>query len=115
MPFDTPTAVAAPGRATACAALRLRQYQHRSDRRRRGPAACLHRPQGDHDGDGIPNGLEGCASNRDSDGDKTPDWLDTDSDGDGIADYIEAGRKNATGKCAGAKPGGEDLALRQRR
>ena len=40
----------------------------------------------DDDGDGIPNGVEGC---EDLDGDSLPNCLDTDSDGDGVADNLE--------------------------
>ncbi len=40
----------------------------------------------DDDGDGIPNGVEGC---EDLDGDTLPNCLDTDSDGDGIPDSQE--------------------------
>ncbi len=43
---------------------------------------------GDDDGDGIPNGVEGY-SDRDLDG--IPNYLDTDSDGDGLSDTDEAG------------------------
>jgi hypothetical protein len=59
-------------------------------------------PAADEDKDGIPNGDEGCLSNRDSDGDKIPDWQDFDSDDDGIPDDIEAGGK-AGEKCKTAK------------
>jgi hypothetical protein len=52
----------------------------------------------DQDRDGIKNGEEGCLSNRDSDGDGTPDWQDFDSDGDGVTDQVEAGVK---GQCPG--------------
>lgn len=45
-------------------------------------------PNGDEDGDGIPNGIEG-AGDRDNDG--MPNCLDPDSDGDGILDSVEAG------------------------
>jgi len=48
-------------------------------------------PDQDYDGDGIPNGKEGCLSGRDSDGDKIPDWQDYDSDGDKIPDSRERG------------------------
>jgi len=41
----------------------------------------------DADGDGIKNGVEGT---DDTDGDGTPDYLDTDSDNDGIPDSVEA-------------------------
>jgi hypothetical protein len=41
---------------------------------------------GDADGDGIPNGVEGC---DDADGDGLPNCLDLDSDGDGIPDAEE--------------------------
>jgi len=61
---------------------------------------------GDYDSDGIPNGEEGCLSGRDSDGDKTPDWQDLDSDGDKVPDNVEAGTKDAKGKCKNpVKPG----------
>lgn len=43
-------------------------------------------PDGDADGDGIPNGLEGDA---DPDEDDIPNYLDTDSDDDGIPDVTE--------------------------
>lgn len=42
--------------------------------------------EGDADGDGIPNTVEGCV---DSDWDNIPDCMDEDSDGDGIKDSIE--------------------------
>lgn len=45
---------------------------------------------GDSDGDGIPNELEGSESNVDTDGDGEPDYLDLDSDNDGISDMTEA-------------------------
>jgi len=62
-------------------------------------------PKADWDGDGIPNGDEGCLSGRDTDSDKVPDWQDLDSDGDKIPDSVEAGTKGSGGKCAGAKKG----------
>ena len=40
----------------------------------------------DDDGDGIPNGVDGC---EDLDGDSLPNCLDPDSDGDGILDSVE--------------------------
>ena len=40
----------------------------------------------DDDGDGIPNGVEGC---EDLDGDSLPNCIDNDSDGDGIPDNQE--------------------------
>ena len=40
----------------------------------------------DADGDGIPNGVEGCGDN---DGDSIPNCMDSDSDGDGISDKYE--------------------------
>ncbi len=45
----------------------------------------------DSDGDCILNGVEGCGATPDSDNDGTPNWLDSDSDGDGISDAVEAG------------------------
>ena len=60
-------------------------------------------PKGDYDGDGIPNGLEGCLTARDSDGDKIPDWQDFDSDGDKLPDSIEKGARDKDGTCAGIK------------
>jgi hypothetical protein len=46
-------------------------------------------PGADDDNDRIPNDLEGCLDCRDSDRDGVPDWLDSDSDGDRVMDYIE--------------------------
>ncbi|MCA9632529.1 MAG: hypothetical protein KC766_32975 [Myxococcales bacterium] len=43
----------------------------------------------DADGDNILDEFEGRDTNRDSDGDGTPDYLDTDSDDDGIPDLFE--------------------------
>ena len=43
-------------------------------------------PQGDSDGDGIPDAEEG---NTDPDGDGIPNYLDTDSDGDSVPDALE--------------------------
>jgi hypothetical protein len=48
-------------------------------------------PDADEDGDGISDFGEGRADGTDSDGDGTPDYLDTDSDDDGIPDSVEAG------------------------
>lgn len=45
----------------------------------------------DEDGDTIMDHHEGSPEARDSDGDDQPDYLDEDSDGDGIADALEAG------------------------
>lgn len=45
----------------------------------------------DSDGDTITDADEGAAFANDSDHDGTPDYLDHDSDGDGISDHIEAG------------------------
>ncbi len=56
-------------------------------------------PSGDMDNDGLTNAQEGCLSGRDSDQDKVPDWQDLDSDGDKIADNVEAGTKDSAGKC----------------
>ena len=61
-------------------------------------------PSGDYDGDGIPNGMEGCLTSRDSDGDKVPDWQDFDSDGDKLPDSIEKGARDKDGTCLGKKP-----------
>jgi hypothetical protein len=61
-------------------------------------------PSADADEDGIPNGDEGCLFNRDTDGDKIPDWQDFDSDDDGIYDNVEKGEKTSDGKCQGASP-----------
>ena len=44
------------------------------------------RVDGDDDGDGIPNSVEGF---EDADGDGIPNYLDLDSDGDGIPDAVE--------------------------
>lgn len=51
-------------------------------------------PLADEDGDSISDFDEGRASERDTDGDGTPDYLDDDSDGDGIPDAEEAGDDN---------------------
>ncbi|MCB9593470.1 MAG: hypothetical protein H6719_12120 [Sandaracinaceae bacterium] len=51
-------------------------------------------PSADTDGDTISDADEGRATNRDTDGDGTPDYLDDDSDGDGIFDIDEAGDDN---------------------
>ena len=51
----------------------------------------------DADGDGFTDAEEGAAEGsggRDSDGDGTPDYLDPDSDGNGIADRSEGGGDN---------------------
>ena len=45
----------------------------------------------DADGDGISDEMEGRATNRDTDADGQPDYLDLDSDGDAISDELEAG------------------------
>lgn len=45
----------------------------------------------DQDGDTICDADEGKDEQRDTDGDGTPDYLDSDSDGDGISDAVEAG------------------------
>lgn len=45
-------------------------------------------PNDDSDSDTIPDNVEGA---RDVDGDQLPNFLDTDSDNDGIADQVEAG------------------------
>ena len=43
----------------------------------------------DSDGDGIDNDTEGWSAGTDTDGDGTPDYLDTDSDDDGLLDIDE--------------------------
>ena len=48
-------------------------------------------PPADADGDTISDADEGRATNIDTDGDGTPDYLDDDSDGDTIPDSLEAG------------------------
>jgi hypothetical protein len=48
-------------------------------------------PEDDSDGDGILNRDEGWGTGLNSDGDEWEDWLDLDSDGDGIADATEVG------------------------
>ncbi|MAQ19430.1 MAG: hypothetical protein CMN30_32105 [Sandaracinus sp.] len=53
------------------------------------PDGAVRRP--DDDGDTISNQDEGSTSNVDTDGDGTPDYLDADSDNDGIFDVEEAG------------------------
>lgn len=45
----------------------------------------------DTDGDGISDGNEGRSAGTDTDGDGTADYLDADSDDDGIPDAIESG------------------------
>lgn len=45
----------------------------------------------DEDRDGIPDQFEGRTTNRDTDADGMPDYLDADSDGDGIFDANEGG------------------------
>jgi len=53
--------------------------------------ACGVRPTIDADSDTISDVDEAAAAMRDTDGDGTPDAMDTDSDGDGISDAAEAG------------------------
>ena len=52
---------------------------------------------GDYDGDGISDADEGCATGRDTDGDKIPDWQDFDSDGDKLPDSVEGPRGDSDG------------------
>ena len=56
-------------------------------------------PNGDSDGDGLTDAEEGRRGegSRDTDGDGTPDYLDTDSDGDGIPDEVESTPRYADG------------------
>ena len=65
-----------------------------------GPPPRPLRPDGgalvpDADGDFISDADEGRATDRDSDGDGTPDYLDNDSDDDGIFDHTEGGDDDA--------------------
>ncbi len=53
-------------------------------------------PMGDEDGDGLSNGQEGYEEGVDSDGDGIADYLDPDSDGDGLPD-AEEGREDWDG------------------
>jgi hypothetical protein len=50
------------------------------------PHPTVNLPDGDDDSDGIPNDIEGAV---DTDLDGTPDYRDTDSDEDGLADALE--------------------------
>ncbi|MCA9611404.1 MAG: hypothetical protein H6721_31035 [Sandaracinus sp.] len=50
----------------------------------------------DLDGDSISNVDEGIATRVDTDGDGTPDYLDPDSDNDGLLDWFEAGDADVT-------------------
>ena len=61
----------------------------------------------DEDKDGISDEHEGRASNRDTDGDTVPDYLDDDSDGDTIPDSVEANN----GGCSGTAPDDADYDL----
>jgi len=54
------------------------------------------RPTVDDDGDTVSNFDEQSSIPRDTDGDTTPDYLDDDSDGDGISDADEAGDTNVS-------------------
>ncbi|MEM9067197.1 MAG: hypothetical protein AAGE52_01785 [Myxococcota bacterium] len=56
-----------------------------------GPPDTAIPPGLDPDGDGLSNDIEGVETERDTDGDGTPDYLDTDSDNDDIPDSVEAG------------------------
>lgn len=56
--------------------------------------ACGMRPTVDTDGDTISDFDELASVPRDTDGDMTPDYMDTDSDGDSILDAMEAGDTN---------------------
>ena len=58
------------------------------------PQPC--KPGADSDSDGINDEKEGCNPPRDTDNDKIPDYLDLDSDDDGIPDSIE-GTKDSDG------------------
>jgi hypothetical protein len=68
------------------------------------PGCVCKDPTGDEDSDGIDNGAEGCVVGRDTDGDKIPDWKDSDSDNDGIVDALETGKKGSHGRCAHTDP-----------
>lgn len=50
-----------------------------------------HKAGDDADGDFISNGDEDFGDEVNTDGDEWPDWLDRDTDGDGIPDSLEAG------------------------
>ena len=52
----------------------------------------------DSDGDFISDLIEGRAGKIDSDGDGTPDYLDTDSDNDGVPDSIEGETRGCSGE-----------------
>jgi hypothetical protein len=58
-----------------------------------GDASVACDPAADTDEDCIPDGVESCDEMppRDTDGDGAPDYADTDADGDGIVDNLEAG------------------------
>ena len=58
--------------------------------------SCGMRPTVDDDGDTVSNFDEQSSIPRDTDGDTTPDYLDDDSDGDGISDADEAGDTNVS-------------------
>lgn len=53
-----------------------------------GPTECK-KPPPDKDGDGISDQNEGFNEQRDTDADGTPDYMDLDSDNDGIPDEVE--------------------------
>ena len=62
------------------------------------------RPGSDDDGDGIANGLEGCEAMPppDTDSDGLADYLDADSDGDGVDDgYEDRNGDGLLGDCTG--------------
>lgn len=51
----------------------------------------------DSDHDGLSDEREGCDEARDTDRDSVPDYLDDDSDGDGLSDLLEAGPARCVG------------------
>jgi len=52
--------------------------------------------ESDEDRDNISNGHEGCRTAHDTDEDGIPDFVDFDSDNDGLGDQLEAGDDNLT-------------------
>ena len=78
-----------PGSAVAVDAAIVRDHEATFDTTAPVDAA----PCDDDDGDGLSDEVEGRAAGRDTDGDGTPDYRDTDSDDDGFLDAEEARRR----------------------